>query len=515
MKNLIMTMLMLSLAFAACNREVPNPLENPSGPDLPPTPTNLAIFTADRELELTWSVSDSAGISMYHIYSSDSLNGEYGLFDSTETTEYTATNLMNGRAYFYKVSVVNTEGIEGRLSSGIYGVPGLYSLIINDGLERTEDRHVTLNVVAPIGTSLMRISNTADFAQASWEPFIDTRNWLLTEGSGEKTVYALFRDVDGNSIRDTVFDKILFEVFPYQYSVTINGGVDKAYSRDVNLSIGAPQSTSFMMISNEANFADAQWEAYASSRSWHIENETASNGENVGFFVLFRDSNGDSVEVMASDSIILAAADPVELYPVYQPEDSYQSISLNWSRSMSGDFYSYRVFRSRGTSSVDTMITTLFDPDQVSYTDNLNIMDFPVDSPELVFYKVRFYSVYQDSSDSDVIQVTLVNNRPPTLAAFVHDINYDIDTLTGVDLQATFGWERSDIIDYDSYVVYEGTSMDTSEADPVFYSYDQGTLAYDINKTNVDSLEVYYYWVRVFDLGGAASQFSAPDSVYY
>lgn len=503
------------LLFAGCEREITDPAINPITPDVPSMPFNLNITVADTELELTWDVLDSTSIVGYRIYYSDFLNGNYTLLDNSETRMYTMGNLQNGTYYFFKVSAVNTNGVEGRLSNAAYGTPNLYSIIIDNGQERTADRHVTLTFIAPENTALMLIANDSNFTESSWEPFIDSRSWLLTGGNGEKTVSAVFRDADGNMTRDTASDNITFEVPAYAYSIIVNDDAEFAYSRDVDLVINAPESTSYMMISNLTDFSDAGWQSYSEMISWHISSDIASNRDEVGFYALFRDSNDDSVAIQAADSIILASADPVDINPVFQPEDSYQNVTLSWTPSMSGDFSAYRLFRSRGSTSVDTLITSLFDIGQTIYIDNLNITDLPDNTPESINYMVRFYSVYDDSADSDIIEVTLINNEPPVLSTFISDINYDIDTLAGSDMQAVFGWQRSGIIDFGSYVIYENIALDTSSADIVFYSYEQNNLTYDIVKNNVDTLTVYYYWLKVFDLGGQSSGFSEPDSVYY
>jgi len=515
MRKILLINILLFLAFIACDREIPSPVSNPDTPELPPTPSNVEMYVGDTELTLVWSISDTTAIAMYRIYQADYADSEYEVIDSTETTSWSDNYLHNGTTYYYKISAVNTSNSESRLTDIIYGTPNLYSVIINDGDERTYDRYVTLTLVAPSTVQLMRISNSTDFSLSSWEEYASSKTWLLPQSTGQKTVYALFRDSDGNATVDTVSDSILLEVYSYQYSVSINNDDELAYSRDVELTIGAPDGTSYMMISNSTSFANADWEDYSATKSWHVTQDVADNREDVAFYVMFRDSNNDSVSVMAADTITLANADPVNLYPVYQAHDSYSSIDLSWSQSLSEDFESYRIFRSRGTNLADTMVTSIYDAATSSYTDEINITDMPASIPDSVYYMVRFYSSYQDSSDSDVILVTLLNNQPSILAGFIRDIVYDIDTLGNISAEASYGWGRSEITDFSYYVAYENTSLDSTTADPIYYSYDQSTLSLDINKSNVDTTEVYYYWVKVFDLGGRSSRYSAPDSLYY
>lgn len=505
----------LLVIISGCSHEIPNPIDNTEPPALPPTPLNLSISIADEALFLEWGISDTTGIAAYRVYSADSLNGLYSLLDSSLSNSFTATNLHNGFLYFYKVSAVNSSGVEGQLSSAASGVPNLFSVIINDGAEQSASRTVTLTIVAPLGTALMRISNSDDFSLAPWEIFAVTKTWLLTPGNGLKAVYALFRDSDGNITRDTLSDDISLNIQSYYYSLEINGGADLAFSRDVELTFSVPSGTTFMMISNDSAFAGATWEVFQQTKPWHIPSNVAGNRDTVRFYALFRDENNDSVDVQASDAIVLTAADPVVLNPVYQPPDEYQVVSISWSGSQSGDFYAYRILRSRGALPADTLLTTYFDIAQIDYTDNLDLTDLPDDNPITVYYLVRFLSVYDDSSDSGPIGITLVNHQPPLLSLFVSGINYDIDTTTGIaNLQATVGWSRSEIPDFDHYILYESVDPDTTTAGQISFIYDQEELTRNVSKNDVDTLEVYYYWVKVFDLGDRESQFSPPDSVY-
>lgn len=514
MKKILFSLLILVL-ISSCEREIPTPASNPTAPDLPSTPTGLEVEVGDKELELNWNYGDTTNIAWYRIYNTDSSDGTYELIDSSQTRSYLADDLRNAQYYYYKVSAVNTSGVESRLSEAAYGSPNLFEIIINDGLETTSTRVVTLTMVVPTSTSLMKIANDSLFTESTWESYSSSKSWVLTEDTGEKTVYAMFRDEDGNTSLGLVTDDIIYEIADYDYSISVNDDAEETYTRDVEIEISAPDGTTWIMISHTDDFTNAIWEEYDSSRDWYIRKSVAENGDTVRFYATFRDANSDSVAIVVNDLIVLANSDPVDLYPVYQPTDSYETVDLSWSVSNSGDFDSYRVFRSLGLTTADTMVTTIYDISETSYEDELDIDEILDDNPITVSYKVRFYSIYDDSSDSEVINISLINYQPPAVNSFIHDITYTLDTLTNIDLSATFGWQRSDIVDFEAYVVYENTTLNSASADPVYYSYDQSDLSYSISKVNVDTTRVYYYWVKVNDLGGRESDFSAPDSVYY
>ncbi|MFZ2970005.1 MAG: hypothetical protein WA063_02560, partial [Minisyncoccia bacterium] len=53
------------------------------------------------------------------------------------------------------------------------------------------------------------ISNSSDFAGASWETYAASKEWVLTSGNGKKTVYAKFRSSNGG-VSPVVSDNITF-----------------------------------------------------------------------------------------------------------------------------------------------------------------------------------------------------------------------------------------------------------------------------------------------------------------
>ncbi|MCD6161177.1 MAG: fibronectin type III domain-containing protein [candidate division Zixibacteria bacterium] len=501
-------------ALLGCSREIPNPVDNSFEPVVIGTPANLIISVGDGTLNLDWEMADSTGIVGYKIYRArflaDTLSPEYSFIDSTTDAEFADSNLQNGYMYLYKVSAFNEDRIEGNLSASANGVPNLYSLIIEGG-ETTNTRNVILTLVAPSNTMLMRISNTSDFANSPWESFANSKPWIVDEGAGLKTVYAMFRDNNSNNTSGYVSDDITYEILNYQYSIVVNNNAPKTYSREVDLTIGAPSGTSYMMISNSADFNNADWETFAASKLWFISRQTADNQDTAAFYAVFRDENGDSVEVMVSDSIMLASSDPVDLLPVYQEPDNYQMITLQWSASLSEDFNSYRLFRSNGANTVDTIIASFNDISQVSYIDSIGLNDLPDDAIDSVYYMLRFYSSYDDSSDSDTILVALENTQPPSVSCFISDVSYDssdVDTLL-LDLTAVIGWSASEIPDFSYYVVYEYSDDDSLASTPIAYVYDISSLSYAINKNGVSSGNEFYYWLRVFDRGGRISSYSA------
>ena len=115
----------------------------------------------------------------------------------TYTVTYDVSDAADNEAD-QKVRTVNV--IEKQISGGGGStfiiskfVPEEASIIINSGNDKTANRNVVLTLKAP-NAKMMALSNLATFADSSWEIFKEGVEWTLTEGNGERTVYAKFKN---------------------------------------------------------------------------------------------------------------------------------------------------------------------------------------------------------------------------------------------------------------------------------------------------------------------------------
>lgn len=74
-------------------------------------------------------------------------------------------------------------------------------LVINGGAAEAMLRNVTLSMQVN-GAAQMAVSNNADFSGAAFEPYVTKKQWMLSEGNGEKVVYVRFRS-DSGATKDT------------------------------------------------------------------------------------------------------------------------------------------------------------------------------------------------------------------------------------------------------------------------------------------------------------------------
>jgi hypothetical protein len=218
------------------------------------------------------------------------------------------------RTVYFKLK--DTLGHESAVASdSMYVDLATGTISINNGDGYTTSNTVTLSLTAADTSGQMMISNNSDFSGASWEAFSSTKSWVLTGGDGVKTVYAKFKNSNGEISLNAASDSIgVDSVAPNAY-VTINGG-NYTSSSNVTLHVagdaGYPLSPiAYMMVSNNPDFSGATWEPYSYllydawwfhdyNKAWTL---TSGSGTRTVYFKL-KDTLGHESAV-ASDSIIV------------------------------------------------------------------------------------------------------------------------------------------------------------------------------------------------------------------
>jgi flagellar hook assembly protein FlgD len=93
-------------------------------------------------------------------------------------------------------------------------IPSKASISVNDGAEYTESHQITLSLSAESGREMFISGDVVqDERNFRWLPFQSSYSTRLTEGEGEKTVFALFRNGVGNE-GDEVDDQITLDFSP-------------------------------------------------------------------------------------------------------------------------------------------------------------------------------------------------------------------------------------------------------------------------------------------------------------
>jgi len=122
-----------------------------------------------------------------------------------------ATLVLFNSPNFALNSVVFGYGGDGGGGGGGFSSPtppaGGFSIVINNGAAETDSRFVTLVLSGGLDAIKMVISNFSDFKDAQSETYQATKNWVLSEGEGEKNVNVKFYnkwDQSSNVVSDSI-----------------------------------------------------------------------------------------------------------------------------------------------------------------------------------------------------------------------------------------------------------------------------------------------------------------------
>ena len=139
--------------------------------------------------------------------------------------------------------------------------PTLANFSVNSNVGLATSSTVWL-FMAALGTPAQyMISEDPSFAGAQWLSFATNPTYVLSAGSGPKTVYVKLRD--GLSESPVYKRELFFDEAPQLTAFTVNNGARATTSRAVAVhltAVGAPQE---MMISEDGNFSGAVWQPFA------------------------------------------------------------------------------------------------------------------------------------------------------------------------------------------------------------------------------------------------------------
>ena len=186
------------------------------------------------------------------------------------------------------------------------------TISINTGATTTHSRNVSLALSSTDAVNVvseMCISNTETCTD--WIQYATTQAWTLAEGDGTKTVYARFKDAQGNATVTPVHDEIILDATAPTGTVSINGtdANTKLVAATLTLSALDDSEVTQMCISNTATCAGGTgWITYDVSKAW-----TLTSGDGVKTVnVWFKDEwdNATAVDSPITDTILLDTTAP-------------------------------------------------------------------------------------------------------------------------------------------------------------------------------------------------------------
>lgn len=174
---------------------------------------------------------------------------------------------------------------------------------INNNAVYTSSQSVTIKVSATDATTTvaqMMISPSASFAGAAWGAYATDVLYTLAAGDGAKTLYAKFKDAQGN-ISSAISSTIFLDATVPNGSVSINSGAATTSSLSVTLTISGNDAGSgidSMQISDDPSFSGISSVSYATSKTFAF----AGTDGTKTVYVRFTDAAGN-VSPTFSDSI--------------------------------------------------------------------------------------------------------------------------------------------------------------------------------------------------------------------
>ena len=203
---------------------------------VPGTPSLIADSTV--QITASWSANSNPTGTYYYIENTTDSTNSGWITDAS----WASSGLACGTSYSFRVKARNGNLTStdfssttsettsscggGGLPAGAYNPPAppvgtSFAVSINNGAASVATRDVMLTLTAGSNVVRMSISNDPNFTNAVQEPYSPRRLWTLTDGQGQKTVYAKFftsYGVASNTVSDSinvVFEKQQQPAIPY------------------------------------------------------------------------------------------------------------------------------------------------------------------------------------------------------------------------------------------------------------------------------------------------------------
>jgi hypothetical protein len=184
-----------------------------------PTNGSVTSTSSDGQIALSWTgyTDATSGVASYKVMQATGSTAPSNCTTGTPVYEGTAltttlTGLTNGTTYAFRVCAVDNAG-NVSIGATLSAVPAAEtnpptgSLSLNSDADWTNARSVTVTLSATDDTSVTEacLSNTATCT--TWFAMTTSKTWSLASGTGLKTVFAWFKDANGN-ISAAVSDSI-------------------------------------------------------------------------------------------------------------------------------------------------------------------------------------------------------------------------------------------------------------------------------------------------------------------
>ncbi len=473
----------------------------------PPKPTNLTIKVGDGQITLQWQIENAEVIRKFNVYRGDSLNATYLFLDSTLTTQYTDKEVQNGREYFYRVTSVNTNGLESLSSDPISAKANVYAINIENGAEYTASRQVTIDVTAPTGTTFITLSNDSTFSGATPQPFQTPISWTLSLGDGRKTVYARFRDPDGNETSAFVEDYIILDTKAIIRNVTEDTNGESKRAGDVihftldagesggNATVSIVDGPQDIILFDNGTNGDTTPDDGVYEVNYTIPDDADVSQAKVRGNFTDRVGNVATVFTASSRVTILKEPAAVTAFIPTTEGDGKTALRLTWSASQDvHDFSNYSIYRRTEPNVTDQngkLVTTITSASITSYVDG------GLTAGTTYYYRIYVFDQTGLKAASNEVSGQTVPEEAPTAVVAYTPLRLD-------DGRVQVTWTQNSDTDFASYRIFRSTSPNITLSSTLrSVILDQTTTSYIDSGTQPGT--TYYYKIYVFDAAGNAT----------
>ena len=510
--SLLAVLLWAGFGIWSCDKKPTNPVF-PKDSQFPPQPRNLAVTVDEQKISLTWNIDNPLAVKFYRIYRRDSTMATPAAIDTSIDRVYLDRNLKGDGKYFYQVSAINAGGFESKLSAAVSVTPNTFvSIIIAAGAEYVSQPQVLLKLTAPSRTALMKLSNDSLFTNAAWQRFEGTTSWILSLGDGTKTVYAKFRDSDGNEYPQLVKDSIILDTTALISEVTENTGgqIKKAgaiihFRLLANETGGRATVNIFSGPQNILLFDNGTQGDKISGDGIYELNYTIPQDVQViqakirGNFV-DRVGNVATTVTAATQITIQKSPDAILMFQPVPVGSQQNALRLSWSASKDTfDFANYSIYRSQTPlPNFDPLNSTPID--RVTIREVTTYTDLNLQAGATYYYRIVVFDLAGlNSASSNEVGAKTAPNLPPS------PVILNTPVLLGDgSSQAQLTWSRSTDNDFASYRIYRSnTAVVDSLSFLVTSLINQNQTVYV--DENLKAATKYFYRIYIYDQAGNAA----------
>ena len=262
------------------------------------------IYTTSTSVTLSLTYADTVSEVDKIRYGNDAILDSQPWEEPAATKEWTLRPGEGTKTVYYQIKDIagNISPLESD-SITLDTDPPLAAIEINEGDEYTNSTSVILYLQYSdnLGVTQVRYRNYGS-AYTEWEQPTDTKNWTLSSGDGNKTVYTQFKDKAG--LTSEITDTIVLDTTPPTGSIKINNGDSDTKSIIVIVTPTADDANGVtqMRLKNEGEDWN-DWEE-VTAKNWTL---TSGLGTKT-VFAQFKDSAG-STSTIYSATINLVETD--------------------------------------------------------------------------------------------------------------------------------------------------------------------------------------------------------------